>query len=98
VYHRLLKVVIGAPASKRYVQNLRSQAETLYQQWRGHPWSSDAACGIHAEVNTLKHTPEGVYPGRGVIFSEAVGSIAELLDLMDAWCEASDQRGTVRDA
>lgn len=85
VYHRLLKLTVGQPTTTDNVPTLLPKVQALYQQWRKTRWSSDRVHAIHTEVNTLKHTPQGVHFGRTVTFEGAIASIAELLDLVEAW-------------
>ncbi len=85
VYHRLLKVVSGQPATQDFVGTLRPKVEALYKQWTKVDWSSNSVQAIHTEVNTLKHTPQGVHSGRTATFEDAVAGIDELLNLVEAW-------------
>lgn len=89
VYHRLLKVMIGEPSTKEYIPALLPKAQAFYQQWRGASWSNAHAHAIHVEVNTLKHTPQGVHLSRTATFEDALASIGELLDLIEAWSDNS---------
>lgn len=84
VYHRLLKMSAGQPTTRDHVWTLRPRVEALYQQWRKAKWSSDRVRAIHEEVNTLKHTPRGVISARTVTFDDALASIGELVDLLEA--------------
>lgn len=89
VYHRLLKISAGEPASKDHVWDLRPRVEALYQQWRRAKWSSDKVRTIHKEVNALKHTTQGVHSARTATFDDALASIGELVDLVEAWSTGS---------
>lgn len=75
VYHRLLKLISGDPTTREFVPSLRPKAEELYRERRGADWSYKNADSIHAEVNTLKHTPQGVYDRRNATFHEAVAGV-----------------------
>lgn len=82
VYHRLLKVVVGNPTTKEYVPALLPKVRAL------HDWSNDRAHAIHDEVNTLKHTPQGVHSLRTATFEDGLVSIGELLDLIEEWSQS----------
>jgi hypothetical protein len=87
VYHRLLKVVWGQPATHDNIPTLRPKIEDLYRQWTKIDWSSSCVHAIHTQVNTLKHTPKGIYSSRTATFEDAITSIDELLNLVEAWSD-----------
>jgi hypothetical protein len=89
VYHRLLKVASGQPDLKRPMAKLLLDVKIIYRQWTGADWINDHAQVIYEEVNTLKHTPEGVYSARKATFDDAIAGIDELLRLVDAWSRSS---------
>lgn len=89
VYHRLLKVCAGDPATKDYVPTLLPKVEAFYQEWKMVKWSNDHVRAIHDEVNALKHTPQGVHSARTATFDDALASIGELVDLVAAWSSAT---------
>src|SRR6266550_1126890 len=85
VHHRLLKLAVGSPASKEYAPTLGPKVKTLYRQWTNGDWSCDHVDAIHNEVNTLKHTPQGIHSARSATFEDALTGVGELLDLMRTW-------------
>jgi len=85
IYHRALKIVTGKENEKQYVDTLRPIAESLFQNWEHHRWTSTNLVTLHKEVNDLKHTADGIYKGRDVEFSEVVRALDELLTLIEAW-------------
>jgi hypothetical protein len=89
VYHRLLKISAGQPATRDPVGKLLPQVEALYQKWTNTQWSSDRVHAIHKEVNELKHTTQGVHSARTATFDDALTSLGELVDLVEAWSSAS---------
>jgi hypothetical protein len=89
VYHRLLKISTGQPATTDHVGKLRPQVEALYKRWRSAQWSNDRVRAIHEEVNELKHTSQGVHSARTATFEDALAGVGELVDLVEAWSSAS---------
>jgi len=85
VYHRILKIAVGRPATEDHVPQLRREATKLYRQWRKAAWSSQHMDAVHAQVNVLKHSPRGVHDLRTVRYQDAVAGVSELLDLIEAW-------------
>jgi hypothetical protein len=86
VYHRLLKLTDGNTKTKKeYVSTLLGRVKPRYKRVKGVDWSSVRTHAIHEEVNTLKHTPQGVYSARKATFEDALISINELLDLFETW-------------
>jgi len=85
VYHRTLKIAVGRLSTTEKVPQLRAEATQLYRQWRKAQWSRHYLDTIHAQVNTLKHAPQGVFHRRTVKYQDAVRGVGELLDLIDAW-------------
>lgn len=85
VYHRLLKLVAGEPETRDNVRTILSKVETRYRSWTNAEWSSGRIHIVNSEVNTLKHTPQGVHDRRTATFADAVGGIGELLELVEAW-------------
>jgi hypothetical protein len=85
VYHRLLKLTDGNLANREYVPTLLPKVKTRYKELKGVDWSSVRTHSIHEEVNTLKHTPQGVHSARKATFEDALISISELLDLFETW-------------
>lgn len=97
VYHRLLKVAAGDPQTEEYRPKLLPKVRELYRAWSGTDWSSQNADAIYAEVNILKHAPEGVHHGRRATFNQAVSAVGELLTLIEAWrINAQKQRPSVQ--
>lgn len=90
VYHRLLKVVAEQPQTRDHVPVLRPKVAALYRSWTNAEWSSQHVDVVHDEVNTLKHTPKGVYERRTASFDDAVRGIGELLNLVEAWSKKDD--------
>jgi len=84
LYHRLLKVSAGEPASRKNAGDLLPKVERLYHQKTRGEWASDRVQGIYKEVNELKHSPRGVYSGRATTFEQALEGIGELITLMEA--------------
>jgi hypothetical protein len=80
VYHRILKIVVE---EKAYVSVLLPKAQRLYPRWTNVKLNK-----IHNQVNDLKHTARGVYDHRTVTYDDAVASIGELLELIEAWTAA----------
>lgn len=89
VYHRLLKLIDNNPANKEYISTLLPKAKTQYKQLKGVDWSSVRTEAIHNEVNTLKHTTQGIYSARKATFEDAINSINDLLDLFETCSKAS---------
>ncbi len=85
VHHRVLKIVVGRPSKGDRVQDLRSEATRLCRQWGKPNWSRQHLDGIHAQVNTLKHSPKGVFHRRTVRYDDALAGAGELLDLLEVW-------------
>jgi len=87
VYHRALKIVTGKEHEKNeiYIGTLRPIAESLFQNWENRGWTNTNLAKLHKEVNELKHMPDGIYQGRDVQFTEAVGALDELLTLIESW-------------
>lgn len=95
VFHRLLKLTEGDPASREYVPSLLPKAKARYKQSTGVDWSCDRTYAIHVEVNTLKHTPQALYSARKAKFDDALESINELLSLFETWhsdCQPSSAK------
>jgi hypothetical protein len=84
-YHRALKIVLEELTSKEYAPALRPRAAERYRAWKSKDWQSTCNEAVYAEVNHLKHTPEGVYEGRQVQFKDALSATEELLELIEAW-------------
>lgn len=84
VYHRILKIVAARQTDQVYVRDLLPEAEARYQSATGRPWNYTNVKEIHEEVNTLKHTADGVYGGRQVTFRQVVLALGEMLDLLEA--------------
>ena len=78
VYHRGLKVVTGESGPNVYVGPLLQKLQPIYMGWTGHSWSNANVHRLHGEVNDLKHTPQGLFGGRNVKYSEAIGAAAEV--------------------
>lgn len=87
VYHRALKMVTGKEHEKNgiYIGTLRPIAESLFQNWENRGWTNTNLAKLHKEVNELKNRPDGIYQGRDVQFTEAVGALDELLTLIESW-------------
>lgn len=83
VYHRMLKIVVGKPAEREFVRELRQKATSRYPAW-----SSRYIHAVHEEVNDLKHTKRGLHDSRKVRYEEAVAGVGELLDLIEAWASS----------
>jgi hypothetical protein len=86
IYHRALKIVTGKE-KETYADTLRPIAESLFQNWENRGWTSTNLAKLHREVNELKHTPDGIYQGRDIQFSEATSAVDELLTLIEAWAK-----------
>jgi len=85
VYHRALKIVLGKPNTDEHVWKLRPKAETLYTQWTKRTWNNSNIRTVHGEVNTLKHDSGGTRQKRTATYEDALLSVTELLDLIEAW-------------
>ena len=85
VYHRGLKIVTGEIRPRIYVDELLKKLDPIYRGWTGKPWLSSNIHRLHDEVNDLKHTPQGLYGGRSVVYAEAVAAVDELLQLFESW-------------
>lgn len=85
VYHRILKIAVGRPATEDNVPKLREEATKLYHGWKKATWSNRHIHALHVQVNALKHTPRGVHDKRTVRYKDAVAGVSELLDLIEAW-------------
>ena len=85
VFHRLSKLALGTPSTKDYVPTLLPKVKSLYRQWTNAEWSSKRVGAIHDEVNTLKHTPQGVHSTRYATFEDALTGVGELVDLIETW-------------
>jgi hypothetical protein len=84
VYHRILKIVVGRPATREDMPPLQTEALGLYGQW-----VSIRLHKVYIQVNELKHDPQGIYEGRLVTYPEALAAIGDLLDLIEAWTAAN---------
>lgn len=84
IYHRFLKIAVGRDDE---VGTLRPLAETLYRQWTSKNWCNTNVRAVHGQVTDLKHAPRGTYDHRraNAGFRNAVLSVGELLDLIEAW-------------
>lgn len=85
VYHRLSKLVLGTPATKDYMPTLLPKVKSLYRQCTNAEWSCKRVGAIHDEVNTLKHTPQGVHSTRYATFDDALTAVGELVELIETW-------------
>ncbi len=52
-------------------------AESLYSKATNRAWKNSNVKEIHKEVNTLKHTADGVYEGRNTLFEQAILALGE---------------------
>ena len=82
VYHRSLKVTTGDETSG--IKILIKKVEGLYKQARGVDWTSKGAMKVNCEVNSLKHTANGIISGRKIQFEDAIAAIDEVLNLIEA--------------
>lgn len=82
VYHRALKTVVGDNAKTFKV--LVREAHERFKRAQNSDWASGALEKVNCEVNGLKHTTEGILPGRDVTFGDAVRAAGELLTLIEA--------------
>jgi hypothetical protein len=91
VYHRILKIALGQPASKGQIgdetnpTSLLSRSRAKYTAWTGQPWNNTHINIVRMEVNELKHDAAGKYWGRRVKESDAIAALEELLDVLEAW-------------
>lgn len=82
VYHRTLKIVTGDEISR--TKALVKNAGKRYQQIRGVDWVSKSVMKVNCEVNSLKHTSDGIISGRKVEFEHASAAIDGILELIEA--------------
>lgn len=83
VYHRILKVLTQKEATSLYVRDLLPTALQDFKAVTGRNWNNRNIQKIHSQVNELKHTAQGVYGGRDVLFKEATDGVEELLVLIE---------------
>jgi hypothetical protein len=85
VYHRLLKIVVGKPATGETVDVLRPKVDELYSQWTRHQWPRTSADEVHGEVTRIKHRPVATLNQRRAKFEQSLDAVEELLKLVEAF-------------
>jgi hypothetical protein len=91
VYHRALKITVGQPGIKDQIgdatnpKSLLNRAKTKYKGWTGDHWNNSHIDSVRTEVNELKHDAAGKFWGRRVNEGDAICSVEELLDILEAW-------------
>lgn len=83
VYHRSLKVVTNNEGKKLYVPDLLPLANNKFKAKHGSDWNNANLSKIHDEVNSLKHTSDGIQSGRTALFEEAIQAMAEITNLIE---------------
>jgi hypothetical protein len=86
VYHRVLKITAGRPASREYPATLLLDVEQAFQVATNNPWKHGDIKAIYREVTELKHSADGIFEGRSVLFIHAIDAVDEILTLIEVLC------------